>query len=1203
MATAHPSPDHGDPQSQAGTSSLGDSSVDASFDAASALEMVGADRTIAEPGKKVSPASEDRTVIEYSTGTPEPVKLNEPAGLNTVTHIRQSTHQPADSVELNAQDTHSQTGDLTAVAPNPKQTTQQQKSSQPAKVQSASVSTSADESYIPVDVTISSNDDSYPERAVQQSDTAEHADSQTPSRQESVSPDGHRTIGRFVILNVLGEGAFGKVYLGKDMQLDRELAIKIAKTGVLSERQDVDRFLREAKAAARLRHPNIVPVFEAGKINETNYIAYEFVRGTTIKQILKDQSRLDFKSVAITISKIAEALHYAHEQGIVHRDIKPDNIIVNDKHEPHILDFGLARGTDLDTTQTREGAMMGSPAYMSPEQASGKSHLADGRSDIWSVGVMMYEMLAGVRPFQGNLTDIILAVKTKDATSLRDHGINIDIDLMTICEKCMMKKEEERFQTAGELAEELKRWLRGEPIVSRPLSVFQKTIRWAKRNQTVTTLIGVICLTMLIGTMVSGYFAYDAFQQNQLAHTAQKERDMAQINNLVNGAPSMFPLALAVLKPYAEEVTPLLSAIVNDKRSTPTQILRSRTALLSLDPQLKMTEPEICKLVCQEMKSLSAGDVKSLKDYLIPTVQPYKEHFWSEVLERGADPDRWFVGVVFLATLDPDSERWELISSDLVGQLLSKKLLEMGDWIQTLKPVKHVLLKPLRAKFIAADKERERFLSAFAISEMFADHPELLTELVTTCIPSQFPALITPLKSNPEYAIKTLDKTLHERIPDDTSAIRMEELIRQKANAACALTALGRFDMVKDMLMLSADPRIRTMWIHQLSACNVPSDTLIGISKSDLNPDQTSAIFAAFTLYGSDNMLESERKKMIPKLKKAWFDAPDPGIHSLVIHLVKLWNFDEHMKEWEIELSSRTTPKPLPTAAGTPTTASGLARTWQLGPLGIYLTVFPTDLMTTMGSPAEETGRNINEEQYRCRIPRSFAMSQTEVTVKQFLKFKADKIYDTAIATDMQCPINSVSWIEAAQFCRWLSEQEGIPENQMCYPAMDKIAYPLELPVNFLERTGYRLPTSAEWEYACRSESMRRRCFGDTTKLLSKYAWFAENSENASHPVGELLPNAFGMFDMHGNVQEWTHDNYFADPPASMDGIVADATGDEIRRLKVVRGGNATDSPIQIRSAVRHNVDEAVQNKLIGFRIAKTMKPKLNQNRTRQQAD
>jgi WD40 repeat protein len=288
-------------------------------------------------------------------------------------------------------------------------------------------------------------------------------------------------VGRFEVRAKLGAGAFGTVYRAYDPQLDREVALKVPQAGTLDTPKRVERFLREARAAAGLRHPHIVPVYDAGQDGGQSYIASAFIKGRTLAEAC-DGGPLAPRRAAEVVRGLAEALAYAHGQGVVHRDVKPANVMLDEAGEPHLMDFGLAARQDTVEKLTHEGAVLGTPAYMAPEQAKGQRGDAEPAGDQYSLGVVLYELLCGEVPFEGPVQVVLFNAINTEPPPPRKLNPTVPRDLETVCLKAMAKQPRERYPTCRELADDLRRWLEDEPIRARRVGAVERLLRWARRN-------------------------------------------------------------------------------------------------------------------------------------------------------------------------------------------------------------------------------------------------------------------------------------------------------------------------------------------------------------------------------------------------------------------------------------------------------------------------------------------------------------------------------------------------------------------------------------------------------------------------------------------------------------------------------------------------------------------------------------------------
>ena len=341
-----------------------------------------------------------------------------------------------------------------------------------------------------------------------------HIDGGGEPEGEPRSPMAH---GDYELLGEIARGGMGVVYRARQRSLDRIVAVKVLLGGPFAGEEGKRRLRAEAAAAAKLQHPNIVAIHEAGELDGQPFYSMALVEGRTLAELVRD-GPLPAPRAAAYVARIAAAVGYAHSQGVLHRDLKPSNIIIDASDEPRVMDFGLAKifgPEDVDgapassgsgeASLTLTGQVLGSPAYMPPEQAAGRSRRIGPASDVYSIGAILYELLTGRPPFQGDSPHTIIdLVKHTEPVALRRLNGSVPADVETICLKCLEKDPARRYQTADALARDVHRFLQREPIEARPVSVLGKTWRWSRRHPGAFTTIAMFSVALIaIATIAS----------------------------------------------------------------------------------------------------------------------------------------------------------------------------------------------------------------------------------------------------------------------------------------------------------------------------------------------------------------------------------------------------------------------------------------------------------------------------------------------------------------------------------------------------------------------------------------------------------------------------------------------------------------------------------------------------------------------------
>jgi WD40 repeat protein len=340
-----------------------------------------------------------------------------------------------------------------------------------------------------------------------------------------------RSVGEYDLLAEIGKGGMGLVYRARHRRLQRIVALKMLPANVLSEAGDVQRFRNEAEVLAQLDHPHIVPVYEVGAHPGHFFFSMKLIEGGGLDKQL-DRFRDDPRQAARLVAQVARAVHHAHQRGILHRDLKPSNILLDQEGQPHVSDFGLAKRIESDASLTQTGAIVGTPQYMAPEQTSGRKGMVTTATDVYGLGMVLYALLTGRAPFRGEtVLETLEQVREREPKPLRSINPKVDRDLETICQKCLQKEPQRRYESAQALAEDLERWLRGEPIQARRIGWLRRSWRWCGRKPFLAALIALLtglALAFVAGLLVSIWLITgqrdEIREQNQL--TRERERDL-----------------------------------------------------------------------------------------------------------------------------------------------------------------------------------------------------------------------------------------------------------------------------------------------------------------------------------------------------------------------------------------------------------------------------------------------------------------------------------------------------------------------------------------------------------------------------------------------------------------------------------------------------------------------------------------------------
>ena len=765
---------------------------------------------------------------------------------------------------------------------------------------------------------------------------AAHALQEEQQNAPAESPEsmGPRRIGEFELLSELGRGGMGIVYRAWQPSLGRQVALKTL-LQVGDVRSD-GRFRREIRALGKVDHPHLVKVHTSGSDGEHWFYAMELVEGVPLADVsahldrlpagttdvdlpvwrqavstaceqarqaekpLSDprpqavplpareqQESVSGKSALVSLDYVRQvvelvrqtalAAHALHEAGVLHRDIKPGNIMVTaDGSRATLMDLGLAQlADDLEGRLTRTRQFVGTLRYVSLEQLGGAT--LDSRADVYSLGATLWELLA-LRPLFGvteqtPTPDLILKLQRDEPERLRRYAPAVGRDLEAVVHCCLEKDPKQRYASAAELANDLERWQKGEPVTARQVTGLERAWKWVKRRPVLAAMAAAVVLALLGGTAVSTWFGIQANNRANQLEWEQKHRALAQVQALRDAGSGAVPAILEDLRESRDEVLPRLRELYTQEAKEGKR-MRLALALLEVEPERRD------ELVAWMLKVENPDEMLLVREALLPHAADLKADLWNKAEEQKHTPAQRFRALVALAAFDSQSPRWKA-RAEVVDELLSANPLYLGAWMKALHPVRESLLLPLGEVFRGKRLGEYRLVAATVLADYARDRPATLAELVVDADDKQLAALLPALRSQRDSVLPLLTREAARKAePDTMSETARETLARRQSGAALTLARLEQMAPLWPLLAHSPYPEARTRLIHRLGPAGVDATALVNRLETEKDVSTRRALILALGEYTAEQAPAPLRERLIPKLLGWYRDDPDAGVHG-----------------------------------------------------------------------------------------------------------------------------------------------------------------------------------------------------------------------------------------------------------------------------------------------------------------------------------